>query len=95
PRSWNDLVYVPTTHKPYLPCLNASIDFPPFHSSLASQKRHIHVHALTRPYPSDSCKAIHVFHTRATHAGQLRTPTLPAHLLSSSECSPLYLSLLL
>ncbi|VUZ55080.1 unnamed protein product [Hymenolepis diminuta] len=40
------------THKPYLPCLNASIDFPPFHNTLASQRRHICVHALARPYPN-------------------------------------------
>ncbi|VUZ55066.1 unnamed protein product [Hymenolepis diminuta] len=37
-------------------------------------------------------KAIFVFHTTVTHADQLRSPTLPAHLLSSSACSPLYLS---
>ncbi|VUZ57175.1 unnamed protein product [Hymenolepis diminuta] len=33
-------------------------------------------------------KAIFVFHTKTTHARQLPTPTLPAHILSSSACSP-------
>ncbi|VUZ57105.1 unnamed protein product [Hymenolepis diminuta] len=42
---------------------------------------------------SDSYKAIFVFHTITMHAHQLPTPTLPAHLLSSSARSSPYLSL--
>ncbi|VUZ42670.1 unnamed protein product [Hymenolepis diminuta] len=75
------------THNPYLPCLNKPIAFPPFHNSLVSHRKHIRAHALTRPYPSDSYKAVFVFHTRTTLAYQLPAPTLPVHFLSSSTRS--------
>ncbi|VUZ42461.1 unnamed protein product [Hymenolepis diminuta] len=43
--------------------------FPLFsNNGLVSHKKHICAHALARPYPSDSYKAIFVFHTRTTHA---------------------------
>ncbi|KAM3172378.1 hypothetical protein ACTXT7_014666 [Hymenolepis weldensis] len=61
--------------------------FPPFYSSLVSPKKHIYVHVLTRPYPSESYKAIFVFHPITTHGCQL-----PAPIASSS--SPLFLSTL-
>ncbi|KAM3170930.1 hypothetical protein ACTXT7_017625, partial [Hymenolepis weldensis] len=64
--------------------------FAPFYNSLVSPKKHICAHVLARPYPSDSNKAIFVFHSITTHAGQLPAPTLPAHLLSSSLRSHLY-----
>ncbi|VUZ55008.1 unnamed protein product [Hymenolepis diminuta] len=37
-------------------------------------------------------KAVFVFHTETTHPGQLRTPTRPLHVLSSSARFPLSLS---
>ncbi|KAM3183885.1 hypothetical protein ACTXT7_009470, partial [Hymenolepis weldensis] len=60
---------------------------------LVSAKKCICAHVLARPYPSDSYKAIFVFHPRTTHTCQILAPTLPAQLLSSSARSPLYLSL--
>ncbi|KAM3177860.1 hypothetical protein ACTXT7_003697 [Hymenolepis weldensis] len=92
PRGRSDVFYAPMTQNPYLSCLNSPITFPPFHNRLASPKKHICAHVLVRPYPSDSNKAIFVFHSITTHAGQLPAPTLPAHLLSSSTRSLLYLS---
>ncbi|VUZ47957.1 unnamed protein product, partial [Hymenolepis diminuta] len=44
-------------------------------------------------YPSDSYKTIFVSNTITTHACHLPVPKLPAHLLSFSARSPLYLSL--
>ncbi|KAM3175453.1 hypothetical protein ACTXT7_008481 [Hymenolepis weldensis] len=67
--------------------------FPLFCNRLVSPEKHICAHVLARPYPSDSYKALFVFHSITTHAGHLRAPTLPAHLLSSSARSPLSLSL--
>ncbi|VUZ40444.1 unnamed protein product [Hymenolepis diminuta] len=58
-----------------------------------SPKKHICAHILARPYPNDSHKAIFVFHSIITHACQLPAPRLPVHLLFSSVCSLLYLSL--
>ncbi|VUZ56915.1 unnamed protein product [Hymenolepis diminuta] len=66
------------THNPYLPCLNAPIDFPLSHNCQVSLKKHICIHVLAHPYPNNNNAA----------------PTLPAHLLSFSECSSLYLSLI-
>ncbi|KAM3185488.1 hypothetical protein ACTXT7_006255 [Hymenolepis weldensis] len=84
--------YVPMTHNPYLPWLNVPINFPLFHYRLVSPKKHICAHVLTRPYLSDSYKAIFVYTSITTHACQLPAPTLPAHL-SSSARSSLYLPL--
>ncbi|VUZ52198.1 unnamed protein product [Hymenolepis diminuta] len=79
------------THDPYLPCLAPPIDFPPlFYNSLASYKKHMFAHVLTRPYPSDSIKTILVFHTaRACH---LPAPTLPTYL-PFPQHAPLSISL--
>ncbi|KAM3186121.1 hypothetical protein ACTXT7_004953, partial [Hymenolepis weldensis] len=82
------------TRKPYQPCLNAPIDLPFFYNHLVSPKKHICAHVLARPYPSDSNKAIFVFHTITTHACQLPAHTPPAHLLSSSVRSSLSLCLI-
>ncbi|KAM3186656.1 hypothetical protein ACTXT7_003862 [Hymenolepis weldensis] len=67
--------------------------FPPFYNSLVSPKKYICAHVLTRPYPSDSYKAIFVFHSITMQTCHIPAATLPAHLLSSSAFSPLYLSL--
>ncbi|VUZ42330.1 unnamed protein product [Hymenolepis diminuta] len=66
--------------------------FLPFYTHLVSPKKAFCPHALAWPYPSDSYEATLVVQTTTTHASQLRVPTLPAHLLSSSARSPLYLS---
>ncbi|VUZ42034.1 unnamed protein product, partial [Hymenolepis diminuta] len=50
-------------------------------------------HVLTSPYPSNLYKVIFVFHSIITHACLLPALTFPTHLLSSSACFPLYLSL--
>ncbi|VUZ50836.1 unnamed protein product [Hymenolepis diminuta] len=67
------------THNSCLPCLDVPIDFPFSYDRLVSHKRNIYAQALAQPYPKQ-------------HACQLRAPTLPAHLLSSSPRSSLYLS---
>ncbi|KAM3182372.1 hypothetical protein ACTXT7_012510 [Hymenolepis weldensis] len=62
PRRWRDVFYVRMTHNPYMPCLNAPIDFAPSCNYLVSSKKHICAHVLARPYPSDSYKAIFLSH---------------------------------
>ncbi|KAM3173646.1 hypothetical protein ACTXT7_012134 [Hymenolepis weldensis] len=57
--------------------------FPPFYKRLYSPKKYICTHVLACPYPSDSYKAIFVFHSITIHACQSPAPMLPAHLLSS------------
>ncbi|KAM3185687.1 hypothetical protein ACTXT7_005857 [Hymenolepis weldensis] len=51
---------------------------------LFSPKKHIYAYVLARPYPSESYKALFVFLTIPTHAGQLGAPAPTAHLFSSS-----------
>ncbi|VUZ43493.1 unnamed protein product [Hymenolepis diminuta] len=45
--------------------------FPAFYNSIVSPKKHICAHVLARPYPSDSHKAIFVFHSITTHGCHL------------------------
>ncbi|VUZ55900.1 unnamed protein product [Hymenolepis diminuta] len=66
---------------------------PSISPSVVSPKKYICAHVLTRSYLSDSYRGSLVFHSIITHTCQLPAPTLPAHLLSSSTCSPPYLSL--
>ncbi|VUZ43530.1 unnamed protein product, partial [Hymenolepis diminuta] len=72
------------THNPYLPFLDAPIDFPLFYNRLVSYKKHFCAHVLALTYPSDSYKVIFVFRTKTTQTCQLPAPTLPVRLLSSS-----------
>ncbi|VUZ57294.1 unnamed protein product, partial [Hymenolepis diminuta] len=92
PRSWSDFIYVPMTHNPRLPYLNASIDSS--HSITASLhiKRHICAQALAWPYLNDSYKANLVVQT--TQTGQwgllhvLFSSSLPQHAALSPSLSP-------
>ncbi|KAM3174016.1 hypothetical protein ACTXT7_011388 [Hymenolepis weldensis] len=64
PRSWSDVFYIPMRHNPYLSCLNRSINFPPFYDRPVSSKKYICTHVLSCPHPSDSFKAVFVFHSK-------------------------------
>ncbi|VUZ45427.1 unnamed protein product, partial [Hymenolepis diminuta] len=68
---------------------------PFFCNRLVSPKKHICAHVLTRPYLSDSCKAIFVFYSITAHACLLPVSSFIVHLLSSLARSPLSLSHLL
>ncbi|VUZ48478.1 unnamed protein product [Hymenolepis diminuta] len=64
----------------------------PFYNRLVSPKSTSAL-ILSRRLTQVAYKVIFVFHTIATHVCQLPAPMLPAHLLTSSTRSPLYLPL--
>ncbi|KAM3187484.1 hypothetical protein ACTXT7_002199 [Hymenolepis weldensis] len=90
---WSDVFFVPMTHNPYPPCLNAPIDFPlsitaSFHLKSASALM------FSRPYPGDSYKAAFVFCSKDNarmHACHLPAPTLQ-FIYSLPQHAPLSIS---